>query len=49
MGHSLTSLHLLRICHCVMKVYIHKFGKDEILATAWKEYIIIYITRAVIC
>ena len=40
---------LLRICQCVMRVYNHQFDKDEIVATAWKEYIIIYITRAVIC
>ena len=40
---------LIRICHRVMRVYNHTFGKDDMLATAWKEYIIIYITRAVIC
>ena len=40
---------LFRICQRVMRVYNHTFGKDEMLAAAWKEYIIIYITRAVIC
>jgi nitric oxide reductase large subunit len=35
-------LLLLRICQYVIRVYSHKLGKNEILATAWTEYIIIY-------